>query len=232
MKQTSFKNILLIVVVFLLASAGVKGQRYRMELGLLGGNSFYMGDANSEKLFADKHSTFGLLARYNLNERLALKGNALVAGISGTTKGLASAYMNGLELNFDRRIFDAGVQLELNFYSYGAPDYRPGSSRVSPYILLGLGVTGYKAEKNKIGATIPFGLGLKVKALPRINIGCEWSFRKTLTDDLDYFENSPGFQLQDTWSGSGSKNKNKDWYSILMFYVSYDLYGIGSKCFK
>ena len=97
--------------------------------------------------------------------------------------------------------------LKLNFYNYGAPAFKPGSSRVSPYILLGLGVTGYKTEKNKVCANIPFGLGIKAKVSSRINLGCEWSFRKTLADDLDYANNSADFQLQDSWSGSGSWNK-------------------------
>ena len=232
MKQTTLKYIVLIMMVFLLMPVGLKGQNYRMELGLLGGSSFYMGDANNDKLFENRHPSYGILARYNLNDRFSLKANALVAGISGTTNGLSATYMNGSDISFNHKVFDAGVQLELNFYNYGAPDYKPGASRVSPYILVGLGFTGYKAEKRKIGANFPLGLGVKAKVAPRMNIGCEWTFRKTTADDLDYVSNPTNFQLQDSWSGSGSWNKNKDWYSILMLYVSYDISGIGSKCFK
>lgn len=232
MKQTNLKNKYLLAIAFLITTLGVKGQTYRMELGVMGGNSFYMGDANNNNLFEGKHPSFGLLTRYNLNDRFALKANALVAGISGTTVGAASTFYNGSELNFDRSIIDAGVQLEVNFFSYGAPDYKPGSSRFSPYLLVGLGLTGYKTDKTQICANIPFGLGLKVKVAPRINMGCEWSFRKTTTDDLDYVKDASGFQLQDSWSGNSSWKKNKDWYSMLHFYVSYDIYGIGSKCFK
>jgi len=219
-------------MIFLITTFGVKGQAYRMELGVLGGNSFYMGDANNDKLFESRQPSFGLLTRYNLNDRFALKANALIAGISGTTVGASSTYYNGSEVIFDRRIVDAGVQLEVNFFSYGAPDYKPGSSRFSPYLLLGLGLTGYKTDRTRVSANIPFGLGLKVKVAPRINMGCEWSFRKTLTDDLDYVNDASGFQLQDSWSDIGSWKKNKDWYSMLNLYVSYDIYGIGSKCFK
>jgi len=191
-----------------------------------------MGETNNSKLFENSHPAFGLLARYNLDDRFALKANAMMARISGSSFGVANAYRNGMELNFDHQIFDAGLQLEVNFYNYGAADYKPGSSKVSPYILFGLGFTGYKAERNKISANFPFGLGVKMKVAPRINLGCEWTFRKTVVDDLDYAKNNTVFQLKDSWSDSGSWNKNKDWYSILMLYVSYDLYGIGSKCFK
>lgn len=211
---------------------GLLGQSYRMELGILGGSSFYMGDANNDKLFENTNPSYGLLARYNMDDRFALKANVLVAGISGTTIGSASTYMNGTEIRFNHQVLDAGVQLEMNFYNYGAPDFKPGSSRVSPYILVGIGFTGYKAEKSKMGLNFPLGLGIKAKVAPRINLGCEWTFRKTTADDLDYARNATDFQLQDSWSGSGSWNKNKDWYSIVMVYLSYDISGIGSKCFK
>jgi len=232
MKRPRLEFRSLIMMALLLLPAGMKAQSYRMELGLLGGSSFYMGDANNSELFGNGHSSFGMLARYNLNNRFALKANAVFCGISGTTKGDAFAYMNGSEVNFNRRILDAGAQLELYFYNYGAPEYQPGASRISPYILLGLGFTGYEAEKRKFCTNIPFGIGIKAKVSSRINLGCEWSFRKTSADDLDYDKTSTGFQLDNSWTGSGSWNKNKDWYSILMIYVSYDLYGIGSKCFK
>jgi hypothetical protein len=220
------------MAVLLLMPAGMQGQKYRMELGLMGGSSFYMGDANNDQLFVNMHPSFGVMARYHLNDRFSIKANAISAGISGTTEENPEAYMNGEDIHFDRQLLDAGIQLEMNFYNFGAPDYKPGSSRISPYILLGLGMTGYKSDKGRVCANIPFGLGLKVKGTPRFNFGCEWAFRKTFTDDLDYVDKTAGFQLQDSWSGNGSRNKNKDWYSVLMFYVSYDIGGTGSKCFR
>lgn len=232
MKQQRLFMVLLPVVACLLLPAGLKGQLYRMELGFLGGDSFYMGDANQSELFRQNHFAYGALARYNLNERFSLKANALVAGISGTTAGRAASFLNGKEISFDRSVYDAGVQFEMNFYRYGAPDYLPGVSHISPYVFWGIGMTGYKDDKARISANIPFGLGIKAKVLPRMNIGCEWSFRKTYTDDLDFDADSPDFQLKDPWSASGVWNKNKDWYSILMVYISYDIYGIGSKCFR
>jgi len=48
MKHTNLKNKYLIAMTFLLLSFGVKGQAYRMELGVLGGSSFYMGEANND----------------------------------------------------------------------------------------------------------------------------------------------------------------------------------------
>jgi hypothetical protein len=229
MKQQMIKWILLML---LFLPAGVKGQAYRMELGLVGGSSFYMGDANSDQLFANEQGSFGVIGRYNLNGRFALKGNLQLAGIAGTTVGNADAYIDGMEISFDRRLVDATVQMEMGFYEYGVPRYVIGSSRVCPYVSVGLGLTGYKSDKSRVCLNMPISLGVKAKVMPRVNMGVEWSFRKTFADDLDYSSSSTSFQLNDSWAGSGSSNKNKDWYSILQVYITYDLYGIGSSCYR
>jgi len=229
MKQRTIKWM---VLMLLFLPVGVKGQAYRMELGLAGGSSFYMGDANSNQLFINTQPSCGLIGRYNLNGRFALKGNLQMVGISGTTLGHAGVYRNGAEISFDRNLVDAAVQMEMGFYEYGVPSYMPGSSSVSPYVSVGFGLTGYKSDKTHICLNLPIGLGVKAKVLPRLNLGMEWSFRKAYADDLDYSAASSGFQLNESWAGSGSWNKNKDWYSILQVYITYDLYGTGSSCYK
>lgn len=222
----------ILTAFMLIMPAGMMGQAYRMELGLLGGGSSYMGDGNTADPFLSEQSAFGLMGRYNLNGSMALKANLLSGGLSGSTVGDAFGYLNGEEFKFNRRFVDAGIQFELGFYQYGVPGYKPGSSSICPYVSAGLGLTGYTSDKTKVCLNIPFGIGVKAKVLPRLNIGCEWSFRKTLADDLDFSDSTSSFQLNNNWAGTGSWNKNKDWYSVLMLYVTFDLYGTGSDCYK
>lgn len=223
---------ILLTAALLLMPAGMNGQAYRLELGMLGGSSSYMGDANSTKPLMNGQPAIGFIGRYNLNGSMALKANLLSGGLSGSILGDANGYLNGEAIQFDRRFIDAGVQFELGFYQYGVPGYRPGSSRVCPYISAGLGLTGYQSDVTRLCANIPFGVGVKAKVLPRLNVGCEWSFRMTLADDLDYTDQTTSFQLNNDWAGTGTWNKNKDWYSVLMVYVTIDLYGTGSDCYK
>lgn len=224
--------MMILTMLILFLPAGMNGQAYRMELGLLGGCSSYMGDANSSQPMIQAKPTFGFLGRYNLNGNLALKGNLLIGGISGSTIGNASGYLNGEEIKFNRHLVDAGIQFELGFYQYGVPDFIPTASKICPYVSAGFGLTGYRSDKTRIGVNFPFGLGVKAKVLPRLNVGCEWSFRKTYADDLDYSGGTTGFELNNDWAGAGSWNKNKDWYSVLMLYVTVDLYGTGSDCYR
>jgi hypothetical protein len=228
----SFERIIIFSLLLASFSNKAEGQAYRMELGLSAGRSFYMGDANQSMLFLNEQPSFGILYRYNINGRFSLKANVGIMGISGTTVGNSFEFPNGEEINFNRNLLDAGVQLEINFYEFGMPSYIPGSSRISPYAFFGFGMTGYKAEANRICTNIPFGIGIKMKALPRLNLGCEWSFRKTYADDLDYPDSGGNFNLTDPWLVKSAFNKNNDWYSALLFTLSYDIYGIGSKCYR
>jgi len=219
-------------IFLLLCSAVMYGQSYRMEIGGLGGGSFYMGDANQTRLFEEVHPAYGVLMRYHLNRRFSLKGNFLSAGISGKTTDKLEQYPGAEALDFSQRLLDGGVQLEFNFYEFGAADYYPGASKISPYVLCGIGLTGYKTDKNALTANIPLGLGIKLKLPARFNLGLECSYRMSFSDKLDYTSQTSLFQLDDPWIAQSAWNKNKDGYFILAFYVSYDLFYIGSKCYK
>ena len=59
---------------------------YKMELGGALGGSFYMGDANYTTPFKDLGFAGGIVARYIMNPRMAIKGNFTVGRISGDTK--------------------------------------------------------------------------------------------------------------------------------------------------
>lgn len=223
----------LLFVLMLGSSIGTaQAQAYRMEVGVAPGGSFYMGDANHEALFKETRPSMNLLYRYNLNGRFSLKGLIGSSGIAGSTKGQVFNFPSGVELNFDRKVIDASVQLEWNFYEYGMPSYILGSTQLTPYVCAGIGMLGFKADALKTSAFIPVGLGLKWKVAQRYNIGCEWTIRKTTTDELDYVVNGAGFQLTDPWLVASSRNKNKDWYSAFTVNLSVDLAGTGSKCYK
>ena len=72
----------------------------------------------------------------------------------------------------------------------------------------------------------PLGVGLKYKVKNRINLGCEFSFRKLFGDGLDVTDDSNAF-LDDPYHMKGSFLKNKDWYSFLLFTVTWDF---GPRC--
>ncbi len=205
---------------------------YRMELGGGVGGSFYLGDANS-KPFAHLGAMGSVVARYILNPRMAIKGNLALGHISGnsgkiffpedaeseTAEGGNPGYAR-----FKRNVIDLGAQFEFNFWGYGIGREFEGYSRITPYMLLGAGVTiAPKPLKTAVGFNIPVGVGVKFKVKPRLNIGFEWSVRFTTTDELDV-SNADGVVLSDPYGVKSGGFKNKDCYSFTMVTLTYDLF--------
>ena len=176
---------------------------YRMELGGGVGGCFYLGDANS-KPFAHLGAMGSVVARYIFNPRMAIKG-----------PGVA---------HFKRNVIDFGAQFEFNFWGYGIGRGYEGYSRITPYMLIGAGLTlAPKPVQTDAGFNIPVGVGVKFKVRPRLNIGFEWSMRFTTTDRLDV-SNMDGVILHDPYGVKSGGFKNKDCYSFTMLSVTYDLF--------
>ena len=202
-------------------SAAQEEDGYLMEMGLGGGGSFYMGDANS-RLYNNTNGVFSVLARYNVNPRFSLKANLSSAGISGSTEN-AYGVMPGDELLFSRTLYDFGVQIEWGFCGYGMEGWN-GNHRLAPYGLIGIGATfAPKPAQNVFAANFPVGLGLRYKLSERVNIGLEWTMRFSTSDRLDV-THTDGTSLQDPFMIKGKGIKNKDSYSFTMLYVTFDVF--------
>ena len=129
-------------------------------------------------------------------------------------------------------LVDGSLQMEFNFYEFGAPDYLPGSSHWSPYVAAGLGLTGYESDKVRVSGSLHLGIGLKYTLPCRLNIGLEVSHRFSFTDRLDYSSQGGDWQLDDPWIARSDWNKNKDGYTTVKIFITYDFFFIGSSCYK
>jgi len=198
------------------------GQEYEYEIGVMAGTSFYMGDANKSKLFQSPHIAGGAIFRYNRNFRWAYKANLLVGGVSGDTRKSGNVFPNAQEASFSRTFVEVGGQVEFNFFHYSDKYGYLGTKRFSPYIFTGLGMTYGTGNKSFFGMNLPLGIGLKYKLKERLNLGFECSFRKLFGDSFDVAKSSDGFDLEDPYRIESSFFKNKDWYILTMFSVTWD----------
>ena len=220
------------VILSLLSVCAVSAQEleYNMELGGMMGGCFYMGDANYTTPFKDVAMVGGVLARYNINPRMAVKGDLAVGRIKGSTKGMENKFPNGGHSTFSRNVFELGAQFECNLFAYGTGAGYKDSRRLAPYMLAGIGMTyAPKPANHVVAMNIPLGLGVKYKLAERLNVGAEWSMRFTTSDKLDV-TNKAGLQLNDPYGIKGKGLKNKDSYSWLMLYISYDMFPKYRKC--
>jgi len=208
--------------LFILAQNQVTAPEYKFEIGGMAGISFYMGDANKTTLFKQMNPGAGIVFRYNANFRIAIKGDLAWAGVSGSTKGLDNVFPDDAQASFSRNLFELGGQFEFNFFPYSDKFAYLNTKRFTPYMLVGLGITVAPGGSNTfISPNVPIGVGVKYKLKNRINVGGEFTFRKLFRDDLDVTDNSNRI-LDDPYGIGGSVLKNKDWYSLLMFSVTYD----------
>ena len=222
----------LVAVFLLLASvcvASAQELEYNLELGGMVGGSFYMGDAN-RTLFGSTAFAGGILTRYNISPRMAIKGNLAVGRVRGATIGKDNKFPNGAHSTFGRNVFELGAQYECHFFAYGTGAGYKDGRRIAPYLLGGLGLTYAPSPANHVFAlNMPVGLGVKYKLAERINMGVEWTMRFTTSDRLDVVSTS-GLMLDDPYGIESKGLKNKDSYSWLMLYVSYDMFPKYRKC--
>ena len=218
------KIVTLLLGIFLCPATVMYAEEleYRYELGGMAGGSFYMGDANYSKLFRNMDLMGGAVWRYNLNPRMAVKTSLAVAQISGNTVDAESRFPGG-DTDFSRTLYDLGAQFEYNFFAYGEGGGYKRTHRLSPYIFAGLGFTfAPEPVDNVFTPNIPIGLGVKCKLAHRLNVGCELSFRFTMSDKLDVTKVSSPI-LDDPYGIKSDGIKNKDSYAFLSISLTYDL---------
>ncbi len=205
------------------------GLEYRYEVGAMVGGCTYFGDANYSSPFNNFNIMGGAVFRYNINPRMAVKSNFAVARISGKTAGGDKAFPGG-DVKFGRMLYELGAQYECHFFAYGDGSGYKRSRKLAPYIFGGLGVTYAPAPaKHVVTPNIPVGIGVKWKVAQRLNMGCELSYRFTFSDKLDV-TGKPGAVLDDPYGIESGFLKNKDGYSFLSIFLTYDLSPKYRKC--
>ena len=171
----------------------------------------------------------GAVFRYNINPRMAVKSNFSVARISGNTAGGGNSFPGG-DVEFGRMLYELGAQYECHFFAYGDGTGYKRSHKLVPYFQAGIGLTYAPAPaKHVFTPNIPVGIGVKWKLFPRLNLGCELSYRFTFSDNLDVTANG-GATLDDPYGINSGFLKNKDGYSFLSISVTYDLSPKYRKC--
>jgi len=204
-------------------------QEYKHEIGAGGGFSSYMGDANINNPFLELHPSFGLIFRKNMNFRWAVKADLLMGSVSGNTQNSDNVYPANGVAEFKRNFFELGGQMEFNFLPFSDKFAYLQTSRITPYMMAGLGFTFAPGNETFFGLNLPVGLGLKYKAANRVNLGLEYSIRKLFGDDFDA-PNKSGFNLDNPYKMNGGIFKNRDWYTILMFSITWNFVPNDRKC--
>ena len=133
-----------IILVFLLV-IGLHGFFQKIEVGLMGGGMFYVGDL-TEKLYSPIHAAGGMFLRINANGRVALKGNVLLGNVSGTDVGATDKSRKNRNLTFQSKISEFAAEVEVNLVN----NYNEKNNRTFcvPYLFAGLNVFHFNPQTN------------------------------------------------------------------------------------
>jgi hypothetical protein len=191
-------------------------QAQNSEVGACVGTMFYLGELNPSKLFAQPKLAAGLVYRYNISPRWAIKADFMFGKVSGSDLATNNGYERNL--SFTSPITEFSVVGELNFLQLYTS---VGKNHFAPYIFAGATVfsfdpmaqykDGTEYELQSLGTegqglegmpkkyslthfAIPFGIGFRFNIGRYVSIGAEWSMRYTFTDYLDdvggkYYDN-------------------------------------------
>lgn len=204
-------------MTLILAGSSALAQEYRYDIGGGVGMSGYMGDVNQFNMYHNPGLAANATFRYIIDYRWSLKSSLSTAGISGNSADFENVLPDDTEYNFKSQLYDLGTQMEFNFFNYGIGYKYKNLKRLVPYLGLGIGVTVASVDGcgTALALNIPMSVGAKYKLKERLNLALELSMRKVIGSNID------GFDLGELNNIERSKNNN--WYSMLMFTVSYEI---------
>ncbi|MDD4848610.1 MAG: DUF6089 family protein [Bacteroidales bacterium] len=184
------------------------GMAQYLEVGPLGGLTYYVGDLNPKLHFNMSKPAFGAVIRYTFDARFTARANIISGKIAGDD--LKTQAVSHRNLNFSSNVTELSLQGELHFFKY-----KTGSKRhwFTPYLFGGVGImlfnpqtiiNGEKVNLQELGTEgqfsavypdrqpynltqvcVPFGFGVKFGFWKRLCLTIEWGMRKTFTDYLD-----------------------------------------------
>lgn len=186
-----------------------QNNKSRSELGFLLGGSYYLGDLNQFVPFKNTHLAGGLIYRYNVHSRLAIRTTFNYGKVSGDDSDSKIDQHRERNLNFESSIWELASGVEFNYYPFqiGHNRYRGtaylfaqlAGFRMNPKTdfngdmveLQELGTEGQgtslssKRQYSKYQLAVPLGVGARISLGSSASLGIEFGIRKTFTDYID-----------------------------------------------
>jgi hypothetical protein len=216
------------LLLFFFITITLSGQRIA-DYGVFAGVSSYFGDINHNRPLYAPSPAIGIIYRYNLNPRQALRTNIFYGGLRANDLDFNNSFQTTRGASFSGSIVEWALQFEFNFLPYttaGKPlDF-------TPYFAAGVGIAFINTNSSTGSAgtssftyepVIPFSFGFKVNIYKNLGLEAEYGFRKTFYDNFD--------GLKDLIAPSDvAWIHNNDWYSFTGVTVTWKIYNRLAGC--
>ncbi len=192
----------LFINILFLSILGTSHAQQGAELGGFAGISHYFGDLNTDYKINKPNVAFGLMGRYNFNERISFKLAGSVGKVEADDAISTNTFERRRNLNFNSQVLDASAQIEFNFlpYIHGSKD-----QFFTPYLFAGFSVTHFNPKSSycESDPTIPVAqCGGTVQEVSLRPLGTEGQFQGE-----EYYTTSGGLAF-----GAGLKvDINYEW---------------------
>lgn len=207
-KQFKKRYIALILVAVLPLGNAIADDKYLCEIGLTGGVSYYVGDAQSA-IFRHAGPLVGGIFRYNI-------GSRWIAAVRAQGGNFGFRHNGTLYTN---TTFQADFLGEFNFFKLERNSVDRFAKRYSPYLFAGLGFGVYGRDRMSIGSALPFGFGLKWSIAPRWNLNVAWQHQLYFADNM---EDLP--ELDNSYELNGYNFLNNDLTSSLTLSITFNFW--------
>lgn len=187
------------------------------EAGLFVGGSNYIGDIGPEYYINPNNIMGGVIYKYNLNPRIALRGTFTYAEISSDDADATNKARFNRGMRFTNSIKELAVGVEFNYFEYNLDD---DSKSRTPYLLVEFAAFNYNVVsretaryqyESKTAYAIPFGIGYKTKLVNDFAIALEIRARYTFVDDIDDDIDYNNQEMNSLKFGNPDSN---DWYIL------------------
>lgn len=201
-----------IILVLLLVNTLISYSQIH-EIGVTLGGANYVGDVGREDYIHPNKSMVGLLYKWNMNTRIALRGTFTYGQLEANDLEASNLFRKQRGIKFTNTIKELALGIEFNFLTFNVDDI---AHFHTPYILLEVAAFNYKTVnrttshkkydyKNKTSYAIPFGIGYKTRVTNNFLVALELRGRYTFVDDLDY-------NHDEIASLKFGNPKSNDWY--------------------
>lgn len=194
---------ILVIAVFGVFATAVQAQDW--EAGGWVGTAHYFGDLNPNYDFGQGELAGGIIARYNFNQRLAVKFGGNYGNISGSDAMSQDVFQRNRNLSFRSEILEGNLNFEFNFLTY---EHGSEYNRFTPYVFAGVSLFSFNPqaqldgvwydlqplgtegqfrgeEYNLTQVAMNYGGGLKVDLSFDWSLNIFISSRRLFTDYLD-----------------------------------------------
>jgi hypothetical protein len=207
------------ILLFVFLPLSLSGQR-NADFGVFAGVSTYLGDINPDKLLYSPLPAFGLLYRYNLHPRQALRTSIFYGRLRASDLDFNNDFQQARAASFSGSVVEWTLQFEFNFFPYSTEGK---SWDYTPYIAAGGGIAFLNTTSFTYVPVIPFSVGFKVNLHKNLGLEAEYGFRKTFYDNFD--------GLKDLVAPSDyAWIHNNDWYFFTGVSVTWKLFSKLAGC--